>query len=38
MDVVYLEDFPDRGAATKRELEIKRMSAAEKSRLLALPH
>ena len=35
VELVYLEPAPDRGAAQKREHEIKRMSAAEKRSLIA---
>ena len=32
--VVYSEEMPDRGAALKRELQIKRLSRAEKLKLI----
>jgi putative endonuclease len=32
--LVYQEELPDRGAALKRELQIKRMSRAEKLKLI----
>ncbi len=37
-EVVYLEDLYNRSDATRREMEIKRMSVSEKSRLLASPN
>lgn len=37
-EVVYLEDFPDRSRATRREMEIKRMSVAEKTRMITSPN
>jgi putative endonuclease len=32
--LIYQEELPDRGAALKRELQIKRMSRAEKLKLI----
>jgi predicted GIY-YIG superfamily endonuclease len=33
--LVYIEEVPDRRAALKRELQIKRMSRAEKLKLIS---
>lgn len=35
VELVYVEAAPDRGAALKREHEIKRMSAGDKRRLVS---